>query len=231
MVPREYEFNYGEPGLFMEIYVAKKAEFQPLLYETLTAGFNLKKVRSHFRSKAEAIRRFMRRNRQLHDFSSYRIDHFGNVFTGYSLYEVDGTFAGGAQERTQVVRVIFVPPLAQFSKGLEIPRGRRLAYASHFLRFWTHNTDNYDAHRNATVPSRRANAPLFGNSRYGLTTWGFSPPAICSSYEICTAISELRRHGLIRKPEKELWVTSFRDFALNRMMVGGGAVKMTNRKK
>ncbi len=99
MVPREYEFNYGEPGLFMEIYVAKKAEFQPLLYETLTAGFNLKKVRSHFRSKAEAIRRFMRRNRQLHDFSSYRIDHFGNVFTGYSLYEVDGTFAGGAQDR------------------------------------------------------------------------------------------------------------------------------------
>jgi hypothetical protein len=44
MGQREYEFNYGEPGLFMEIYVAKKAEFQPLLYETLTAGFNLKKV-------------------------------------------------------------------------------------------------------------------------------------------------------------------------------------------
>ena len=38
MVQREYEFNYGEPGLFMEIYVAKKAEFQPLLHETLTAG-------------------------------------------------------------------------------------------------------------------------------------------------------------------------------------------------
>ncbi|HXL09678.1 MAG TPA: hypothetical protein VN966_05615 [Candidatus Bathyarchaeia archaeon] len=41
----------------MEIYVAKKAEFQPLLYETLPAGFDLKKVRSHFRSKTEAIRR------------------------------------------------------------------------------------------------------------------------------------------------------------------------------
>jgi hypothetical protein len=97
--------------------VAKKAEFQLLLYETLTAGFNLEKVRSHFRSKAEAIRRFMRRNRQLHDFSSYRINHFGSVFTGYSLYEVDGTFDGGAQERTQVVRVIFVPPLAPFTQS------------------------------------------------------------------------------------------------------------------
>ncbi len=56
MVQSEYEFNHGEPGLFMEVYVAKKAEFQPLLYETLTAGFNLKKVRIHCRSKAEATR-------------------------------------------------------------------------------------------------------------------------------------------------------------------------------
>ena len=59
MVQREHEFNYGEPGLFMEIYVAKKAEFQPLLYETLTAGFDLKKVRIHCRSKAEATRRLV----------------------------------------------------------------------------------------------------------------------------------------------------------------------------
>jgi hypothetical protein len=118
----------------------------------LTAGFDLKKVRTHFRSQAEAIRRFMSRNHQLHYFSSYRINHFGNVFTGYSLYEVDETFDGGAQERTQVIRVIFVPPVAQFSKGLKIPRVRRLSHASHFLRFWTHNTDSYDTHRNATVP-------------------------------------------------------------------------------
>jgi hypothetical protein len=34
MIKGNHEFNYGEPGLFMEIYVAKKAEFQPLLYET-----------------------------------------------------------------------------------------------------------------------------------------------------------------------------------------------------
>jgi hypothetical protein len=48
-------------------------------------------------------------------------------------------------------------------------------------------------------------------------------------YEICTGISKLHRHGLIRKPEKELWVTSFRDFALNRMMVVSGTVKMKSK--
>ena len=40
MVQHEYEFNYGEPGLFMEIYVAKKAQFQPLLYEICTCISN-----------------------------------------------------------------------------------------------------------------------------------------------------------------------------------------------
>ena len=49
-------------------------------------------------------------------------------------------------------------------------------------------------------------------------------------YEICTGISELHRHGLIRKPEKELWVTSFRDFVLNRMMVVEGLAKMKGRR-
>jgi hypothetical protein len=225
MVEREYEFNYGEPGLFMEIYVAKKAEFQPLLYETLTAGFNLAKVRSHFRSNAEAIRRFMRRNRQLHDFSSYRINHFENVFTGYSLYEVDGTFDGGAQERTQVVRVIFVPPLAQFAKGLKISPARRLAYASHFLRFWTHNTESYDAHRNAALPFAPGERDLVRKLSGWLDDVGLFAAGYLL-YEICSGISDLHRRGLIRKPEKELWVTSFRDLALNRMMVGPGTVRM-----
>jgi hypothetical protein len=224
MVRREYEFNYGEPGLFMEIYVAKKAEFQPLLYRTLTAGFDLKRVRTHFRSNAVSIRRFMSRNQQRQDFSSYRINHFGNVFTGYSLYEVDGTFDGGAQERTQVVRVIFVPPVSRFSKGLKIPRERRLSHASRFLRFWTHNTDDYDAHRNATVPFEPGERALVRK----LSTWLDDVGLFATGYllyEICTGISELHRHGLIRKPEKELWVTSFRDFALSRMMVVGGPVK------
>jgi hypothetical protein len=37
----------------------EESRVQPLLYETLTAEFNLKKVRFDFRSKAEAIRRLV----------------------------------------------------------------------------------------------------------------------------------------------------------------------------
>jgi hypothetical protein len=40
-------------------------------------------------------------------------------------------------------------------------------------------------------------------------------------YEIGEGINQLHRQGRIRKPEEELWVTSFRDFALDRMLVVG----------
>jgi hypothetical protein len=218
MAQPEYGIHYGEPGLFMEIYLPKKAEFQPLLYDTLTAGFDLAKVRAHFRSKAKNIRRFMNRNQQLHTFSLRRISRFGNVFSGYSLYEVDGTFEGGAQERTQIVRVIFVPPVAQLSKGLKIPRDRRLFHASRFLRFWTHNLYDYDAHRNATVPFEPGERALIQKLYQWLVDVGLLATGYLL-YEICEGINELHRQGRIRKPEEELWVTSFRDFALNRMLV------------
>jgi hypothetical protein len=216
MAQPDYGFHYGEPGLFMEIYLPKKAEFQPLLYDTLTAGFDLQKVRSHFRSKAKDIRRFMSRNQQLQNFSPYRISRFGKVFSGYSLYEVDGTFEGGVQERTQIVRVIFVPPVARFAKGLGIRRDRRLLHANHYLRFWTHNIDDYDAHRNATLPFEPGERALIGKLSRWLDDVGLFATGYLL-YKICEGISELHRQGRIRKPEEELWVTSFRDFALNRM--------------
>jgi hypothetical protein len=224
MAQPEYGIHYGEPGLFMEIYLPKKAEFQPLLYDTLTAGFDLTKVRAHFRSKAKKIRRFMNRNQKLQHFSAYRINCFGNVFSGYSLYEVDGTFEGGAQERTQIVRVIFVPPVARFSKGLGIPRDRRLYHASHFFRFGTHNIDDYDTHRNATVPFEPGERALIRKLSRWLDDVGLFATGYLL-YEICEGISKLHRQGRIRKPEEELWVTSFRDFALNRMKVVTTPVK------
>jgi hypothetical protein len=85
-----------------------------------------------------------------------------------------------------------------------------------------------DAHRSATVlfePGERNLVQTLSGwlDDVGLFATGYL------LYEICTGISKLHRHGLIRKPEKELWVTSFRDFALNRMMVVSGTVKMKSK--
>ena len=124
MPQTKYEFFHDRPGLFLEIYLPKKAQYQPLLFRVLNEGFDLGVVRGHFRSgKAADIRRFLRRNQELRHFTVSAVRNFQSVFSGYSLYEVDGTFQGNIQERTQVVRVIFVPPVEQLARGLKIARG------------------------------------------------------------------------------------------------------------
>jgi len=144
------------------------------------------------------------------------IRNFQSVFSGYSLYEVDGTFKGNIQERTQVVRVIFVPPIEQLAKGLKIARERQLIYARQFLRFWAHDTADYHEFRSHTVPL----APGEGKLVQKLSRWLYYVGLFANGYllyEIGAGIRELHRSGVIRQLERELWVTSFRDFALNQM--------------
>jgi hypothetical protein len=217
MPQTKYEFFHDRPGLFLEIYLPKKAQYQPLLFRVLNEGFDLRIVRGHFRSdKAKDIRRFLQRNQELRNFSPAAIRNFQSVFSGYSLYEVDGTFEGNIQERTQVVRVIFVPPVEQLAGGLKIARSRQLFYARQFLRFWARDTADYYEFRRHTVPL----APGEGKLVQRLSRWLYYVGLFANGYllyEIGAGIRELHRSGVIRQLERELWVTSFRDFALNQM--------------
>jgi hypothetical protein len=217
MAQTHYEFFDDHPGLFLEIYLPKKAQFQPLLFRVLNEGFDLRKVRAHFRSsKSQDIRRFLRRHRELRNFSLTEIKNFQRVFSGYSLYEVDGTFEGNIQERTQVVRVIFVPPVEQLAKGLKISRERQLFYARQFLRFSAYDTRDYHEFRSHTVPLAAGEGRLVQR----LSQWLYYVGLFANGYllyEIGAGIRELHRSGVIRQLERELWVTSFRDFALNQM--------------
>jgi hypothetical protein len=217
MPQTNYEFFHDRPGLFLEIYLPKKAQYQPLLFRVLNEGFDLRQVRGHFRAdKADDIRRFLRRNHELRNFSPAAIRNFQSVFSGYSLYEVDGTFEGNIQERTQVVRVIFVPPVEHLARGLKISRGRQLFYARQFLRFSAHDTGDYYEFRSHTVPLAAGEEKLVER----LSQWLYYVGLFANGYllyEIGAGIRELHRSGVIRQLERELWVTSFRDFALNQM--------------
>jgi hypothetical protein len=80
MPQTNYEFFHDRPGLFLEIYLPKKAQYQPLLFRVLNEGFDLRKVRGHFRAdKADDIRRFLRRNYELRNFSAAAIRNFQSV--------------------------------------------------------------------------------------------------------------------------------------------------------
>jgi hypothetical protein len=213
----QYEFFHDRPGLFLEIYLPKKAQYQPLLFRVLNEGFDVGIVRAHFRSaKAKDIRRFLRRKQELRDFTASGIRNFQSVFSGYSLYEVDGTFKGDIQERTQVIRVIFVPPVEQLARGLKIPPPRQLFYAGQFLRFWAHDVADYFEFRSHTLPLALDEEELVQR----LAQWLYYVGLFANGYllyEIGAGIRELHRSGVIRQLERELWVTSFRDFALNQM--------------
>src|SRR5262245_1136935 len=91
-----YAFNPSEHGIFVEIYLPKKAEFQRTLYQALTEGFDIEMVRSHFQAKQERINSFLRG----HYSCQGRIEGMRQVFYGYSMYEVDGVYYDSKNKKT-----------------------------------------------------------------------------------------------------------------------------------
>jgi hypothetical protein len=49
-----YQYQRNEAGFFTELYLAKRAEFQGTLYKVLTEGFDLDKLKAHFRGPSQA---------------------------------------------------------------------------------------------------------------------------------------------------------------------------------
>jgi hypothetical protein len=115
-----------------------------------------------------------------------------------------------------VIRVIFVPPVEQLARGLKISPPRQLFYAGQFLRFWAHDVADYIEFRSHTVPLAPGEEKLVQR----LSQWLYYVSLFANGYllyEIGAGIRDLHRSGVIRQLERELWVTSFRDFALNQM--------------
>ena len=119
-----YKFQRGEAGIFVEIYLPKKASFQGTLYDTLVDGFEVQKIRDHFknREKAGGIKAMLERQRDSVQFldNESDIDAFPQVLHGYSMYEVEGVFYNSSKQRiqselTQVVRIMFKPDLDQLA--------------------------------------------------------------------------------------------------------------------
>ncbi|WP_437228131.1 hypothetical protein SH661x_000737 [Planctomicrobium sp. SH661] len=117
-----------EPAIFVELYLPKKAVFQGMLYDALTAGFRLEKVKSHFLDadevKSRQIRSLLGKSWTAIDYTSADIEQFRRVYFGYSLYDVNGVFLKSlapdsptlddsdesyqvAEETSQVVRMVF----------------------------------------------------------------------------------------------------------------------------
>jgi len=70
--------GFSEPGIYVELYLPKKSKYQETLYETLTRGFDLKKVKEHFINamKRPLIQSALRYHQQWSQFAKAQKRYF-----------------------------------------------------------------------------------------------------------------------------------------------------------
>ena len=127
-----YDIYKGESGIFFEKYLPKKAVYQGELYRVLTEGFKKEKIIKHFSNSKNKERIYYLVKKHytiLKNFQEildiFNEDEYEEIFYGYSMYEVDGVFYNKdaenksqeiAEERTQIIRLMFKPNLDTFKK-------------------------------------------------------------------------------------------------------------------
>jgi hypothetical protein len=222
----------------VEIYLPKKAVYQGALYETLTEGFNLNSVRQHFLTQEANVKRFLKNYVEGRGYSRADVKNLSPSYEGYSLYELDGVFCDRfsdpllklttngrdyrlIEERVQVVRLMFLAPIRDFA----LPHARWPVFAARrFLRFWTHDLEEYKADLVGTSrrrsPHRKASS-IAAERRLvdGLKGWLDNIGLFVHGYilyKLCERVHELDKARAIEAPEQEIWVSSFRCLAVVR---------------
>jgi hypothetical protein len=216
---RGYEFNPSEAGILVEIYLPKRAEYQETLYQALTEGFEVEKVKAYLWKRRRDIKAFLK-NHYIHEgLTKDKVDKLKQMFSGYSMYEVDGVFYNRKtreiiEERTQVIRLIFRPNFSRFSKDIPVKR-----IIKEYLRF-TGSRDEflveYLSRNELSLKDRKKVARLISH----LQNWERDVALFVFGYviyEICFRIKKLNDE-MGRKVEEEIWITSFWNLILNRVV-------------
>ncbi len=215
-----YAFNPSEHGIFVEIYLPKKAEFQGTLYQALTEGFDIELVRKHFQTKRERIDAFL----QGHYSCEGRIETMQQVFYGYSMYEVDGVYYDSKnkktfEERNQVIRMMFKPYLEGVNlSGLPVDRLQTVTKL--FVRH-AGTTESFPAdHPQVYLNASEQEKAMISKLLIHLEAWKYDVALFVLGYivfEICERIEEL---GMVKgkEAEEEILVTSFWNLTVNRIV-------------
>jgi hypothetical protein len=164
----------------------------------------------------------------------FYIDHFKPNFKGYSLHEVDGVFGekrrsvGGKtkivplEERTQVVRMMFMPP-----RGVVLDRQKN-DETNRFLRFWTRDLEIYcveGAHRTIIDSDKRIINHRFNSHELKhldrINNWLQDVGLFMNGYvlyNLRNRIEQLVCMKSIKRAEAEIWIASFSNLPLNKFV-------------
>jgi len=206
-----YQFESYRPGVFIELYLPKKAMYQGMLYEALTEGFNFQKVKEHFldESKREKIYKLLETYDELKNIEE-RIESIEPFYWGYSMYEVYGVFfdpeTGIVEERTQIIRIMFLPnmnTMQQFVPEMEYKEFRRVVRK--ILRADSEEREKLKEHYSQLVDYINK---WIGD--LGLFLFGYI------IFKLCSRINEVQAEDE-DELEKEIWLTSFWDLEVNKV--------------
>lgn len=222
--PLYYRASTSETGIQTEIYLPKKSYFQGTLNDTLTSGFDFDHVKRTLIENIEDVKRLM------NDFSvpmvskglqTVRIGQMKRIFWGYSMYEVDGVFLAPLEsgrrvdeERTQVIRFLFRPDIADIK---EVLKGKDIETTAERIKKTI--SDLYE-------PGGIEREDLLGDRKTEILSvldyleeWRWDIQLFLFGYVINAVCKQIGTQGKNIKAEDEIWITSFRDIQISRVLL------------
>lgn len=240
-----YEFRAGEPGIWAEIYLPKRSEYQGTLYETLSKGLNLS-FHEHFMdpAKKDSIQKLLNIYTDISSYNEKLITSyqkkFPNIFSGYSMYEVDGVFKSWEiedliyEERTQVIKIFFVPNYDVLYKKLKNWKKEEVrSFARKYFRNSQISPDSfkktYEVIDSALLEKKGSVKIIKYLNDYincaGLIVFGYIVYEVTQQLlfllnqkNLRLKAKKKRKTKKLKPLEEEIWVTSIWGFTVNKII-------------
>ncbi len=222
--PLSYIAGTSESGIQTEIYLPKKSYFQGTLCDTLTKGFDQNLVKKTLIQNIQDVKKLM------NDFivpiiskglQPERISQMKQIFWGYSMYEVDGVFCASSEsgrgvdeERAQVIRILFRPCIKEFHKVLE---EKNIETTSESIKKTIY--DLYDPTWIRPEGLSNERETEISAIRNYLEEWRWDIQLFLFGYVINEICKQIRILGKSIKPEDEIWITSFWNIQISRVVL------------
>ena len=156
------------------------------------------------------------------------------VFYGYSMYEVDGVFFDSKndspiEERTQVIRLMFKFQIDELLKSQDgelrdVENKIAKLVTDDFLNYCANKPAFFELHIEDYKKQWPNHIDFIKTLIDRLQHWEFSMAMFVMGYvvfEICEKIKDLHKNDH-RKPEEEIWITSFWNLRINRVTKAKG---------
>ncbi len=217
-----YRFETYEPALYVELYLPKITKYQGTLYDGLTKGFEVNYVANYLKTHKQHIQQLLEYD-SLKAYDDTRIDRMKPIKWGYSMYEVDGVFWSESEQkisegRTQVIRIIF-----RFSKEHMMQECQITERTYISMRSLLRKLLEMEAVERKTMENDASGETLF-IIRY-IDEWVDDVALFLFGYlvfQIGLNIHEKVEKKELARFEEEIWITSFGNLQINRVLLREG---------